>query len=212
MVQNSLTAANSIRSVTQGAQQVMNHIEQVRQGAQNLVQSPLRLADQLYGLYEQYDGYMRQLEGIPYKIDATRARYEQVYRAFEGGDPRQMSAQVRGMLGQLRTANKAAMESQAIEERLRANRQKLYLAIQASEGAQGALAAQQAQTQLSGVLAAQQRDLTELMATSNRAHTSYLAVQGSMAELAEQRGQDMMAGWGQCPDCNNALSAFPKMR
>jgi type IV secretion system protein TrbJ len=218
LIQNTLTAANMIRQVAQQAQQltneatqIANQMQQIQQGATNLARLPLAMSQELADLLGQYQQILGQAQGIAYQYGAVQGQFERLYGALQRGQPRDMVVYAQQLVAQLRQASGAAMQSQAVVERLAAGRASLRRALAASEAATGNLQVQQAGNQLAGMLATQQAQLIELIAATGRAETSLLAAQATLDEASRTNSAHAMQGWGRCDGCGQGLTALPKL-
>ena len=218
LIQNTLTATNMIRQVAQQAQQLANEatqithqIQQIQQGATNLVRLPLAMSGELADILAQYQQLLQQSQGIAYQYSAVQGQFERLYGALQRPQPSDMVGYAQQLATQLRQASGAAMQSQAMVERLAAGRASLRRALASSESAAGNLQVQQAGNQLTGVLATQQAQLIELIAATGRAETSMLAAQATLDEAARTNAAHAMQGWGRCDSCGQGLKALPKL-
>jgi P-type conjugative transfer protein TrbJ len=218
LIQNTLTATNAIRQVAQQAQQltneatqIANQIQQIQQGTTNLARLPLALSQELAGLLGQYQQYLSQAQGIAYQYSTVQGQFDRLYGALQRRQPQHMVVYAQQLVAQLRQASGAAMQSQAVVERLAAGRTSLQRVLAASEAASGNLEVQQAGNQLVGVLATQQAQLIELMATTGRAQTSLIAAQATFDEASRSNAVHAMTGWGRCDSCGQGLRALPKL-
>lgn len=219
LIQNTLTATNSLRQVAQQAQMISNQIQQiahaytqVRQGVTNLTAIPLQLSNEISQLMDEYNRLLQEAQGITYQYNAVRGQFERLYDAARNGNGMNMLGYTNQLISQLRQAAGTAMQSQGVVTRLRSEQSALRRALAASESAQGNLAVQQAGNQVAGVIAEQQAQLIELIAASERTQTSFLAAQAALDEASRANAQRTMQGWGTCTDCADAgVRELPKL-
>ncbi len=218
LVQTTLTAVNTARSVAQQATalvkqatQIANQIKQLENDATNLVTIPVQMSAELTAVLGQYQALLRQAEGLAYDYSSVRDHYERLFDAARRGRLTSLPGYTAQLMTQLRQASGQAVQSQAILQRLSSHQGTLRRALAASEAAQGNLAVQQAGNQLSGVLATQQADLLHLLSTTGRAQVSLLAAQAALDDAARANAQGAMQGWGVCQHCKAGLRAFPRL-
>lgn len=170
--QNILTAARTL-------QQVNNQIQSLQNEAQMLLRLDKNLKGttfpQLQALLEKLDGIdrlMKQAQSVDFEVDKLDARLRALYpRAFDPGstrDQRLQAARARYDASTDAFHRAMAVQSQIVQE-ARDDAQALAAAVARSQGAEGALAAQQGTNQLLALTAKQQLALQQMMAAQFRA-------------------------------------------
>jgi P-type conjugative transfer protein TrbJ len=207
--QAAVSAINSGREVAQQAIQlenearmIKNQIEQLAYAAANLTKSPLQLVNNLQGLMGQYNLLLREAGGIGFQVQGIQGRIGTVYPIF-GQPVRDVQdglRQLQGWMGEIRHASVSAMSSQAVTERLEAQRATLQLALVQSEQAPGELAVIQDSNQILGIIVEQNASLQQLTAASARARTAMDLAQAEAADQALQEAQQRVEGLGRMED------------
>jgi P-type conjugative transfer protein TrbJ len=203
--QTFITAVNSGREVIQQGMQlenearmIKNQIEQLAYAAANLTKSPLQLVNNLEGLIGQYNLILREAGGIGFQVQGIQGRIGTVYPIF--GQPvkdvQGALQQLQGWMGEIRQAAVTAMSSQAVADRLEAQRATLQLALVQSDAAPGQLAVIQDSNQILGLIVEQNASLQQMQAASARARTVMDLAQAEAADQALQEAQQRVEGLG----------------
>jgi P-type conjugative transfer protein TrbJ len=204
--QAAISAINSGREVVQQglqleneARMIKNQIEQLAYAAANLTKSPLQLVNNLQGLMGQYNLILREAGGIGFQVQGIGGRIGTVYPIF--GQPvrsgPEAMRQLQGWMGEIRGASVTAMSSQAVAERLEAQRAALQLALVQSDAAPGQLAVIQDSNQILGIIVEQNASMQQLTAASARARTAMDLAQAEAADAALQEAQQRVSTIGQ---------------
>ena len=227
LVQNTLTAGNTIRNVAQGAQQVVHQVTQIsnqvkafEQDAKNFVSLPSDLSNQLTDLMGTYQHAMGTMQGISYQYTNTRRQFDDLYDTLTNPTmekllPMAQRALAAKLAQQSRDASRGAMEMQAITDSMNANQSIMRDAMSRVRSARGNLEVQQANGQLQGVVASQQQQLLQVVAASERLQTSVTAAQVTMDEMARQSATQAAGtaeDWSRCTGCDEGLTDLPVLR
>jgi P-type conjugative transfer protein TrbJ len=164
LIQNALTAARSL-------QQINNQIRSLQNEARNLMSLGRTVAPQLLQRLQQIDQLMDAARGVALRVQETRDALQSLYGGDYAGTSvadRARSAQAR--IDASREALRSALLVQAqVTEQIRADQGTLEALASASQGAQGALAAQQATNELLAFQAEQNMRLQSLLVAGSRA-------------------------------------------
>lgn len=219
LIQTTVTALNSVKEVANQAKslvneatQIANQIKQLENDVTNLTQIPLHMSNELHDVLTQYQEVMSQVQGLSYDYHSIRDQFERLFSAPRSGQPVSLPSYTAQLMTQIRQASGQAVQAQAILQRLASQRSAMKRALAASESARGNLEVQQASNQLSGVLAAQQANLLEVLTTTSRAQVSFIAAQTALDEAARANADNAMRNWGVCSSCNEGLRALPSLR
>jgi P-type conjugative transfer protein TrbJ len=204
LVQNTLTAANTTKAllndgieIAHQVAMIKNQLDQLAYDAANLTALPLSVVQDLLTVFHAYETWLRQAQGLQYQFKTITGAFDQLYpRLGSGYTPATMSGKVRQMREQIRSAGQGAMQAQAILERLVGQKDRVTKFVQSSDAAPGQLAAQQATNSLLGVLAEQNASMEQVLAASERAHTSVLVAQAIEADAAQTLADQWLQGYG----------------
>jgi P-type conjugative transfer protein TrbJ len=204
LVQNTLTAFNTARGlVNQGVQiaheveLIRNQLDQLAYDAANLTALPLQIVDDLLSALNRYEELLRQAEGLKYQYQTITNAFENLYpRIGTGYTPSSITGKVKQMLFQVRAGAQGAMQAQAVLERLTDQKQRVQRLVLASDAAPGWLAVQQANNNLTAVIAEQNVSLQQLHAASYRAQASVIAAQATEADAAKSLADGWLQNYG----------------
>lgn len=191
LAQNTLTAAQTLKSNTNEVLQLNQAIQGYIQDAKAFVAIPMSYVDQVSSLYAEYNNALNQARGMAYTVQNASAQFQALYDVgFQGNAGFMQRAQA--MIGQIRAASHAATQATALFTRLCAQQASVTTLIAASQIAPGSLGAQQATNQLLGVLADQQGSLQGMQATIGRVQVGYIMRQAVAEEQAQTNAQQFL--------------------
>jgi P-type conjugative transfer protein TrbJ len=150
----------------------------------------------------QYNLILREAGGIGFQIQGINGRIGTVYPIF-GQPVRDAQAgmrQLQGWMGEIRHASVTAMSSQAVTERLEAQRATLQLALVHSDAAPGQLAVIQDSNQILGIIVEQNASMQQIYAASAHARTAVDLAHAEAADQALQEAQQRVEGLGRMED------------
>lgn len=169
--QNVLTAARTLTQINQQVQQLQNEAQMLTNMGRNLSRIDFPQLAQLQQRLQQINGLMGQAQGIDFRVDQLDNQFRQL---FPGGAGQlllrdQRVAAARSRLDAAMSAFRQTMGVQSqIVDNVRSDAQTLADIVGRSQGAEGALAAQQATNQLLALTAQQQLQIQNLMAAQFR--------------------------------------------
>jgi P-type conjugative transfer protein TrbJ len=169
--QNVLTAARTLTQINQQVQQLQNEAQMLTNMARNLSRIDFPQLHQLQQRLGQINSLMGQAQGIDFRLDRLDAQVRQLYPGDLGQllSRDQRVAAARSRLEAAMSAFRHTMGVQSqIVDKVRSDAQALADIVARSQGAEGALAAQQATNQLLALTAQQQLQIQNLMAAQYR--------------------------------------------
>lgn len=170
--QNLLTAARSLSQVNNQIRMLQNQAQSLINEARNLTTIDFPELQQLDETIQQIDALMGEAQGIRFKVAQLDQQFRQLYpESFDAAltnDRHVIDA--RSRLDTSMAAYKETMTVQAqVVENIAADEAALSGIVARSQGARGALQAQQATNQLLALVAKQQFQIQTLMAAQYRA-------------------------------------------
>jgi P-type conjugative transfer protein TrbJ len=169
--QNVLTAARTLTQINQQVQQLQNEAQMLTNMARNLSHIDFPQLAQLQQRLQQINGLMGQAQGIDFRVDQLDAQFRQLFPGSAGQlllrDQRVAAARTRLEAAMSAFRRTMGVQSQVVDN-VRSDAQALADILSRSQGAEGALAAQQATNQLLALTAQQQLQIQNLMAAQFR--------------------------------------------
>lgn len=172
--QNLLTAARTLQQVNNQIRSLQNQAQSLINQAKNLATIGFPEIQAITSTLQQIDRLMGQAQGIQFRVDGLDQQFRALFpQSFS--QALTMNGQVvaaRSRLDAEMAAYKQTMGVQAqVVENVQADAQTLNGIVSRSQGAEGALQAQQATNQLLALTAKQQFQIQNLMAAQYRAQT-----------------------------------------
>lgn len=172
--QNLLTAARTLQQVNNQIRSLQNQAQSLINQAKNLATIGFPEIQAITSTLQQIDQLMGQAQGIQFRVDGLdqqfRALFPQSFNQALTMNGQVVAARTR--LDAEMAAYKQTMGVQAqVVENVQADAQTLNGIVSRSQGAEGALQAQQATNQLLALTAKQQFQIQNLMAAQYRAQT-----------------------------------------
>lgn len=172
--QNLLTAARTLTQINNQIQSLQNQAQSLINQGKNLTRIDFPELQALTQALQQIDRLMGQAQGIRLQVSGLDQQFRQLFpQSF--GQTLRLNDQViaaRGRLDTAMTAYQHTMTVQAqVAENVQADAQTLASIVAKSQGAEGALQAQQATNQLLALTAKQQFQIQNMMAAQYRAET-----------------------------------------
>ncbi|MDR6846978.1 P-type conjugative transfer protein TrbJ [Sphingomonas sp. BE137] len=176
--QNLLTAARTLQQVNNQIRSLQNQAQSLVNQAKNLTTIGFPEIQAITSTLQQIDQLMGQAQGIQFRVDGLDQQFRQLFpQSFN--QALTMNGQVVAARTRLDTemaAYKQTMGVQAqVVENVQADAQTLNGIVSRSQGAEGALQAQQATNQLLALTAKQQFQIQNLMAAQYRAEATEAA-------------------------------------
>lgn len=176
--QNLLTAARTLQQVNNQIRSLQNQAQSLMNQAKNLTTIGFPEIQAITQTLQQIDQLMGQAQGIQFRVDGLDQQFRQLFpQSFN--QALTMNGQVVAARTRLDTemaAYKQTMGVQAqVVENVQADAQTLGGIVSRSQGAEGALQAQQATNQLLALTAKQQFQIQNLMAAQYRAEATEAA-------------------------------------
>lgn len=172
--QNLLTAARTLQQINNQIRSLQNEAQMLTNQAKNLTRIDFPELQQLTATLQQIDRLMGQAQGIDFHVAGLdqqfRSLYPQQYNNVLTGDQQAQNAKVRFDAAMAAFRQTMAVQSQVVEN-VAADQSALASLAARSQGAEGALQAQQATNQLLALVAKQQFQIQTLMAAQYRAET-----------------------------------------
>ncbi|HSX53822.1 MAG TPA: P-type conjugative transfer protein TrbJ, partial [Sphingomonas sp.] len=172
--QNLLTAARMLQQINNQIQSLQNEAAMILNQAKNLAQVDFPELDALRQTIQQIDVLMGQAQGVSFRVDGLDQQFRQLFPNDLSSALRtnQQVIAARGRLDNAMSSFRHTMGVQAkVVENVAADARTLEALAARSQGAQGALAAQQTTNQLLALTAKQQFQIQNLMAAQYRAES-----------------------------------------
>lgn len=186
--QNLLTAARTLQQVNNQIRSLQNQAQSLMNQAKNLTTIGFPEIQAITSTLQQIDQLMGQAQGIQFRVDGLDQQFRQLFPQ-NFNQAMTMNSQVVAARTRLDTemaAYKQTMGVQAkVVENVQADAQTLNGIVSRSQGAEGALQAQQATNQLLALTAKQQFQIQNLMAAQYRAE----AMEAARRAQAEAEGR-----------------------
>jgi len=187
--QNMLTAARTLEQINNQIQQLQNQATMLQNMAKNLQRLDFSSLGQMQGALNRIDGLMMQAEGLSFDLTQLetqwRQQYPDSYDASIGVND--MATATRERWQNAMNAFRQSMRVQSqIVENVRADEGLLTDLVNQSQGAAGALQAQQAANQLIALSTKQQMQIQTLMATHYRSQAEDAARKAQSEEAARE--------------------------
>lgn len=184
--------ATQLRQLAYQWEQLQNDARNLRQMDSYAAQSTMyRITDALYGL----QALTSHTRGIVLDYARVEGEFDRLYPEFaryNGMSGRDYAQQALLQSRQTGNAMMDAMKAQGLVANVKNDQEALRTLIQASRSSQGALAAAQTGNQIAALTAQQLMQLQTVMATSQRAQTSYLAEVNANDAAARARASDAL--------------------
>lgn len=173
--QNLLTAARTLQQINNQIQSLQNEAQMLTNQAKNLTRIDFPEVQQLTQKLQQIDQLMGQAQGIDFRVAGLDQQFRSLYPS-EFNAALTGNQQVQNAKSRLDTAMAAFRQTMSVQsqvvENVAADEPLLATLAAKSQGAQGALQAQQATNQLLALVAKQQFQIQNLMAAQYRAETT----------------------------------------
>lgn len=182
--QNLLTAARTLTQINNQIQSLQNEATMLANQAKNLARVDFPELQQITQTLQAIDRLMAQAQGIGFRIEGLDQQYAKLFpQSFDTAlTANEQVASARSRLGAAMAAYRQTMGIQAqVVGSVASDAQTLQALVGRSQGAEGALQAQQATNQLLALTAKQQFQIQQMMAAQYRAE----ALEQSRRDQAE---------------------------
>jgi P-type conjugative transfer protein TrbJ len=176
--QNILTAARALQQINNQIQSLQNEAQMLINQAKNLSKIDFPELQQITDKLQLIDQLMGKAQGIDFRVDGLDDQFSKLFpQQFDAALTRDQQVQnARARLDAAMAAYHQTMSVQAqVVENVAADAGSLSALVAKSQGAEGALQAQQATNQLLALVAKQQLQIQNLMAAQYRADTTEAA-------------------------------------
>jgi P-type conjugative transfer protein TrbJ len=187
--QNVIQAARALEQINNQIQQLQNQATMLQNMARNLQRLDFSSLSQLQGALNRIDGLMMQAEGLSFDLASLEGQWRQQYPAsYEASvSVSDMATAARERWQSAMNAFRQTMRVQSqIVDNVRADEGLLADLVNQSQGAVGALQAQQAANQLIALSAKQQMQIQTLMAAHYRSQAEDMARKAQAEEAARE--------------------------
>lgn len=196
--QNLLTAARTLTQINNQIQSLQNEANMLLNQAKNLSRVSFPELDALRQTIQQIDVLMGQAQGINFHVDGLDQQFRRLF-PNDLNSALGTNAQVIAARNRLDTAMAAYKQTMGVQaqvvENVSADARALETLVARSQGAEGALAAQQTTNQLLALTAKQQFQIQNLMAAQYRAE-SMEAARRAQAETDAKAATRKFLGTG----------------
>lgn len=170
--QNLLTAARSLTQINNQIQSLQNQAQSLINQAKNLTKIDFPELQAITQTLQQIDRLMGQAQGISFKVDNLDQQFRTLY-PHDLNSALTTNAQVVAAKSRLDTSMAAYQQTMSVQAQVvtnvQADAETLSALVAKSQGAEGALQAQQATSQLLALTAKQLFQIQNLMAAQYRA-------------------------------------------
>lgn len=187
--QNLLTAARTLQQINQQIQSLQNEAAMLQNMQRNLTRIDFPQMQQLQQRLQRIDQLMGQARGVDFRVDQLEQQLRQLYpqgiQQLLSRDQRAALARARLDAAMSQYRQTMGVQSQIVVN-VREDAQSLSAIVARSQGAEGALQAQQATNQLLALTAQQQLQIQNLMA----AHFRSQALEQAERAQVEQESRE----------------------
>lgn len=186
--QTLLNASRALAQINNQIQSLQNEATMLQNMATNLKKLDFNSVNQLTGDLQRVDALMLQAQGISYNINTTNTRFANLYPAdyTAAVSTNQMVIDARTRWTESMNSYQQTMSVQSqVVQNVQNDRQLLQDLVNQSQGAEGALQAQQATNQLLALSTKQQLQIQTMMAAQFRAQ----AVEQARAAESQEQGR-----------------------
>jgi len=190
-----LNASRALAQINNQIQSLQNEATMLQNQARNLKKLDFNSVGQLTGGLQRVDGLMLQAQGIAYNINTTNTRfqnlYPQEYSDAVTSDQMVIDARARWQESMNSYQHTMGVQSQVVQN-VQDDRELLQELVSQSQGAEGALQAQQATNQLLALSTKQQLQIQTMMAAQFRAQAAEQARSAASQEQGRAATQKFL--------------------
>ena len=187
--QNVIQAARALEQINNQITSLQNQAVMLQNMARNLQRLDYSSLGQITGALNRIDGLMMQADGLSFELtrleDQWREQYPESYDATVSVNDMATAARIRWQNAMNTFRQTMRVQSQIVEN-VRGDQQLLTDLVNRSQGAAGALQAQQATNQLIALSAKQQMQIQTLMAAHYRSQAEDMARKAQAEEAARE--------------------------
>lgn len=200
LIQNTTSAFAEVQAVVNQVMEIQNQIKQLEWLAKDLKRLSASDWATLQSSYYRLESAYRQGKYISMRWGQIADEYDDHFEAYDPAvhDGQTYQQKRRKWNDQTDDAIRGAMVSHGVVDAYEARAEDLGSVVQASNSAEGTLAAIQAGNQISAMILKQLMELTELIVADSRARLSHIKEQ-SLVEDAQQKqkSHSIMRGYGE---------------
>lgn len=191
LVQNILTAANTLEQINNQIEQLQNEAQMLINQAEDLKSLDFDSIEHLKRILERIDALMREADEITYEVEESERRYEERFpESYEDLTNEEIVERATDQWALTRSAFRSAIIVQSgIVTSISESRETLTTLVEESQGASGNLSAVQAGNQLIALSVEQQMQMQQLMASHYRMIALEEARRAAIEEQARIRHQ-----------------------
>lgn len=191
LVQNILTAANTLEQINNQIEQLQNEAQMLINQAEDLKSLDFDSIEHLKRILERIDALMREADEITYEVEESERRYEERFpESYEDLTNEEIVERATDQWALTRSAFRSAIIVQSgIVTSISESRDTLTTLVEESQGAAGNLSAVQAGNQLIALSVEQQMQMQQLMASHYRMIALEEARRAAIEEQARIRHQ-----------------------
>ena len=194
LAQNVTKVVNQGKQIYQQAQEIQNQITQIQLMRRDLESLTSGDWATLQESFRRLDALYAQAEQLSMNWASVASEYDQMYQSYDPSrhGPEDYDAFRDRWQTQTDQAIRSAMVSHGVVEEFEGRNASLESLLDASDSAQGTLAALQAGNQMAAILSRQMMELNEVIVADSRARLSYLREEQARREAGEARARDRM--------------------
>ena len=191
LVQNILTATNTLEQINNQIEQLQNEAQMLINQAEDLKSLDFDSIEHLKRILERIDALMREADEITYEVEESERRYEERFpESYEDLTNEEIVERATDQWALTRSAFRSAIIVQSgIVTSISESRETLTTLVEESQGAAGNLSAVQAGNQLIALSVEQQMQMQQLMASHYRMIALEEARRAAIEEQARIRHQ-----------------------
>ena len=191
LVQNILTAANTLEQINNQIEQLQNEAQMLINQAEDLKSLDFDSIEHLKRILERIDALMREADEITYEVEESERRYEERFpESYEDLTNEEIVERATDQWVVTRSAFRSAIIVQSgIVTSISESRDTLTTLVEESQSAAGNLSAVQAGNQLIALSVEQQMQMQQLMASHYRMIALEEARRAAIEEQARIRHQ-----------------------
>ncbi|MEL7392087.1 MAG: P-type conjugative transfer protein TrbJ [Pseudomonadota bacterium] len=191
LVQNILTAANTLEQINNQIEQLQNEAQMLINQAEDLKSLDFDSVEHLKRILERIDALMREADEITYEVEESERRYEERFPdSYKYLTNEEIVERATDQWVVTRSAFRSAIMIQSgIVGSISESRDTLTTLVEESQGAAGNLSAVQAGNQLIALSVEQQMQMQQLMASHYRMIALEEARRAAIEEQARTRHQ-----------------------
>ena len=191
LVQNILTATNTLRQINNQIQQLQHEAQMLVNQAEDLKRLDYASIEHLKRVFERIDTLMREASDVTYEVEASQRQYEEAFPdSYAALSNEEVAAEAADQWRISRDAFRASIKVQSgIVTSIADSRETLTDLVGESQAATGNLSVAQAGNQLTALSIEQQMQMQQLMAAQYRMIALEASRQAALEQQAHTRHQ-----------------------